>query len=1404
MQANPYACACIGAAEETLLGSPYFRYLLLDNTLQHPSRATATGLPATAWVQRNDGKRLPILVGIQHGWEKERALTVFSFLDRSQQQAQEERAHGNATSFQCMFEYLPLYAFQISATGNILAYNRQVEQFWSFQAYDMRGKSLGQLLEEYCDRPAQGHGSPEELASHPLQGYVTSLKDQDGASHVISWDSVPLTGTDTDQSGDFLVIGRDITGEMRRNTTTHHKEIQYRQCLDHIADAVLISMADHILFANKAAERFFACESGALLENKVSRLFPALQPDGRTSAEALEAYQRAAVAGFHQQFMWRFHNLDGEPLDAAVALDALTDTGQNALLYTLRGLPDGKRAGQMLARFHAAVDSMETGILLLDAEHFHVIDVNATVCRMLECTRSELIGKALHSVSPNFATVMLERRIQALFSGEKSQAEIEVLLPRKKNAPLWAELVLRRFLFKKQGFILGEIRTGLQSLHTDATDDIKNWLSTHPDAMCILNKEGKILQWNSAATRLFGYSENTVLASSPAAILAPPHRSQRYQKGFMRALQRLAQGEIQLPISCYLLDQERHQRAVEIRLSYFSGQELYVIVFRDLTRYVQSKTALRRELKHVGEMTLQLEEAIDRANTMAMEAEVANTAKTQFLATMSHEIRTPMNGILGLTNLLLLSDLPAKQREYIESIMTSGQLLLDIVNDVLDFSKIEAEKLSLAQVPFDLESVTRSIIQLLAVTAHQKQLTLECRYAPETPSQFIGDPGRIRQIITNLVGNAIKFTTEGYVRLDIFSKPGTQDGVEIVIRVEDTGCGIEQEKHRTIFERFAQADELVEHHQGGSGLGLTISRRLAHMMHGKIEVESEVGIGSVFTCALRLAQPDEIEEPPALSDKEINRRILYIDPNENNYLCLTEGAAAWTQDATYCKTWAQAYEKLRAQDQANEQYDMVFVHEHALRLALPTLASGLALQHTPPVWIGVASAVSPTTVHTYALRFNTWLREPLTPHYLRKYLRKLWEMQPCAAESAPNAASTGTATSYSSSPAHILVAEDNEINQLIIRDTLQRLGCVVDCVADGQQVVNCFSQDSYDLILMDLQMPFVNGFDAAKTIRRMEKHNVSGDCLSHTPMLAMTARASQEDKQRCLALGMDDYLVKPVSINTLRAMLKQHLPARFSEKDFPRSVRLVLALDSKTQTEKAEKLLQCLHKNMKIHRAQSVMEAYTLLGGVMPDILAVSRNMPGIEADALQDFLRSTPRYSHTQLVLWPPQDNGNLEAASTAQNINWNAFVSTIEKTLEGIHAKGALPASDEAPAPPAKEAEEEAVDINVVLRTANGDQNLLQQLAELGQLQLPKHLKQFSDALEQNAYADMELHAHTLKGQALNFGASALHRLSSVAESAAREQELGKLEEIHPLLQREVQRCCTALKKMAVDTVP
>jgi two-component system, sensor histidine kinase and response regulator len=663
-----------------------------------------------------------------------------------------------------------------------------------------------------------------------------------------------------------------------------------------------------------------------------------------------------------------------------------------------------------------------------------------------------------------------------------------------------------------------------------AQEEFDRFFTLSLDMLCVAGFDGYFKRVNPAWQRILGYSEAELLSRPFMDFVHPDDR----EATLAESKKQTDQGQEVIYFENRYLHKDGTVRWLMWTSTPFQEQQVVFGAARDIT-----------ERKAAEETMAQLVKELEIAKRRAEEA---TEAKSAFLANMSHEIRTPLNGILGMTTLALQTRLSAEQKEYLTTVQTSAESLLEIINDILDFSKIEAQRLDLDRAEFDVRETVGDAAKLLALRAAEKGIELACHITPDVPEILVGDAGRLRQVLLNVLGNAVKFTSVGEVVLRVDVETTKADRVTLHFAVTDTGIGIPPEKQRQIFSAFTQADSSTTRRYGGTGLGLAIVLRLVELMGGRLWLESTEGRGSTFfftatfelrhSVAARAARP----KPRALE----GLRVLVVDDNATNRRILEEMLASWRMKPTTVSDAATAESALRRAAAAKTRFDLLISDCQMPDVDGFMLARRVKrdrrLAKTPIVML-TSVGQSDDLVRRQRANIDALLTKPVKHSDLLEAVSSLFGVATRHGRTEPTARRT---VSRPRRTLHVLVAEDSPVNRTLVTTLLKRRGHTVTAVENGRKALAAIqSRARFDLVLMDLQMPEMGGLEATRAIRDRERE----ERTTRLPLVALTAHAMQGDRERCLEAGMDGYLSKPIDVDELIATVERfgEAPAKPAE-----------------------------------------------------------------------------------------------------------------------------------------------------------------------------------------------------------------------------------------------------------------
>ena len=907
-------------------------------------------------------------------------------------------------------------------------------------------------------------------------------------------------------------IFSDITERKRADEALMTSEKRFRLLFERNLAGVFRSTLDgQILECNHAAAQIVGYESPQeILTVPVGNLYC----EASDRIMILEKLQAEKSLTNHEL---RFRRKDGETVWVMISLSLVeNDSGAGEMIEGMFiDITARKRVEEDLRLTQFSVEHASDAVFWTDSQG-RIIYVNEAASCSLGRTREELLSLTMQEIDPIFPQASWAKFWEEL----KAEGSItfESVYQNKLGWAVPVEVTANFQECDGREYNFAFVRDITERKR--AEEDLRRMqfsLEHASDGVHWMDSQGRFVYVNEAFCRSIGVSREELLELSVPDI-DPLYSQDRWMQTW---------ADLKARGSMNFETQHKTRQGtifpVEVAADYmeFDGKEFAFCFARDITERKRSENEMRKAREA---------------------AEAANRAKSEFLANMSHEFRTPMNGVIGMTELLLDTELTANQRQYSEIIRTSGQALMTVINDILDFSKIEARKLELETADFCLRDILEYVAELLAVQAQKKGLELTCRLAPGTPTELRGDPGRLRQILVNLVGNAVKFTHQGEVSIRAGLESEDERGATLSFVIRDTGIGFPQDRAAALFEPFVQADGSKTRRYGGTGLGLTISKRLTEMLGGKIGAESKEGSGSTFWFTAVLEKRPRLQS--ALNEAPLdlrNARALVVDDNAANREIVSELLASWGCRTENCADGESALAILRQAVQTGEPFQFAL-----LDLSLPgangeVLAKRIAAD---PQLKGAALLLMTDfgsendSARLLSLGVAGRVQKPIWEQTLREAL---------IAASAQGIAITGASKNIVLAPsaaaekrkARILLAEDNPVNQEVAMAMLERLGYSADRVCNGVEALEALARGDYDLVLMDCLMPEMDGYEATRSIRQ----GTSSARNPSVPIIAVTADAMAGDRERCLGAGMSDYLAKPIELQKLSGVIDKWLAA---------------------------------------------------------------------------------------------------------------------------------------------------------------------------------------------------------------------------------------------------------------------
>jgi len=1011
--------------------------------------------------------------------------------------------------------------------------NESFERFFGYRFQEIEGRRLGEILHgphtnEDAVRAldaacARGEPFKGELLNYTKGGQprwvevdVQALKDEAGR----------VTG--------FMALQLDITERKRIQAEIAQKEAEFRFIFESapIGLSWLWVGADgsRRRLTNEAHLRIIGLTPEQMHETGVFRRIT--HPDDWNAQQ--ELYQQLEQGKIDRfSIKKRYRRLDGSEVCAELTFHRFRDEHGYQEVSTLVDVTPLLRAQEEIgvkeAQFRFIFESMPIGVSWRRVEPDGTVSarlLNEAHVRICGYSREELsVPGAFRRISFPEDYAVQEPLYARLSAGEINQFSLEKRYRHRDGQVVWVVLTQQRRNFPNGAYeelsTLVDITERKRAEQTLAQEQarFRSIFELVPIGLSwfVVGRQEETHTVNSAHARITGVPIERSREFARYARATHPEDNVRQQE----LTARLQRGEID-------------RFTLEKRYMHEDGRIVWVAltaqIVADPVSGEKNQIASLIDLTEIKRQTAELHAAKEAA-------EAANLAKSQFLAMMSHEIRTPMNGVIGMTSLLLESPLTPEQRDYVETVRASGDALLTIINDILDFSKIESGRLELEQVEFGLRECVEGALDLLAPRYTEKAIDLLYEIDDAIPSVVLGDPTRLRQILVNLLGNAVKFTERGEVVLSVRAAPRADGRTELQIAVRDTGIGISPEGMVRLFQSFSQVDASTTRRFGGTGLGLVISRRLAELMGGRMWVESKPDEGSTFHFTVVVDPVGSRPRPWVVPSQAqlAGRSLLVVDDNATNRRILSELARGWGMEVQAVVSGAEALALLRD----GRIFDLAVLDMHMPGMDGAMLAAGIRRLRAPgrmPLVllssIGAREEVGDPTL------FSAYLTKPAKPSQLLETLASLLKDEPALKRPVSAHPFVAAVTAAATRPERVLLAEDNAVNQKVALLMLSKLGFRADVAADGNEAIDAVTRQRYDIVLMDVQMPEMDGLEASRKIgeRWPERRD-------RPWIIAITANAMRGDREACLAAGMDDYISKPIKTEELAAAIERALKA---------------------------------------------------------------------------------------------------------------------------------------------------------------------------------------------------------------------------------------------------------------------
>ena len=918
----------------------------------------------------------------------------------------------------------------------------------------------------------------------------------------------------------------------KNNFIKEHIPLEYKELLD----IMMISTADSVYFKDSECRFFYVSDT------QIARLNQTRPEDvlGKTdfdffpkehAARAYESEQEIMKSGIplidiEEETIWA----NGRTSWNKVSKYPLFDRKDNVIgtWGTSTDITNQKNAEHQLKeeeeRFRILSDVTIEGIVI--HQQGIIKDLNPSFLKLLGYEREELLGKSFMDFVYKDDKSIVQENID-----QEAEQPYEIRFVNKSGKKFFAEVESRKIQLRGVDVRMAAVRDitrrkQAEDALLESEKRMRAITDSAHDAILMMDTRGKISYWNPAAERILGYTSEEAIGKNLYRFIMHSQYLNENNDAFSILQQSESEGAAGKTLDLKARRKDKKKISIQLSLStvHLSSGWFTVGILRDVTE--QKMNVL--ELIKAKEV-----------------AEEATGAKSEFLANMSHEIRTPMNAIIGFSGLLKKSDLLPKQLDYINKIDHSANSLLGIINDILDFSKIEAGKLELETVDFRLDDVINNIVSMVSEKAAEKNIELLNNITNDVPCALIGDPLRVGQILINLVNNAVKFTDKGYIliKTELVSKDDSR--CKIKISVKDTGIGMTEEQKNKLFSAFSQADSSVTRRFGGTGLGLTISKQLVEMMNGEVYVESEFGVGSTFVFIVECGMQEKYEKSQIVEVEGLkNKKALIVDDNEMSREILKDQICDFGINAVAVDSGRAAISEIKEKSE-DQPYDLVFLDWRMPDMdgidTAKIILKDKSIEHMPTIIMLSAFGREEVFKKAEKIGINVFLMKPVSQSLLFDTIMNVCHVETKGISGRSVQKENQDSSNLRIDGTKVLLVEDNAINQEVASEILKGAGAIVEIANNGKEAVEAVIKNNYDVVLMDLQMPVMGGYEATQLIRKVEKYK-------DLPIIAMTAHAMQGVQAECIAAGMNDYVSKPIDpkhlFTVVRKWAKQAEPAK--------------------------------------------------------------------------------------------------------------------------------------------------------------------------------------------------------------------------------------------------------------------